>query len=296
MLKRIYEVLSSENQSRLSFTLARLDGRLNRMRFMNLKTPKDGWPILLGISFPKSGTHLLAQILQGFSKVAPFAPHIIPHLGLGVGLDVRQRRALVKRQLAALRPLDYVTAHLPALKENLEIVCAPRFLPYLILRDPRDVAVSLVYYVTGMEKNHPLHQYYSSTLKTFDERLLVSIQGIELPNPKTHNIARQFENYLGWLDCPGLHFVRFEDLIGDRRSSLAAITDHFLQRVETLSVSREKIIDALDSSINPSRSSTFRSGKTGEWKKHFTEEHKRAFKDVAGDLLIRLGYEKDNNW
>jgi hypothetical protein len=244
------------------------------MKCSPLKT-NPAWPILLGISFPKSGTNLLAQILQGFSKVAPFAPHIIPHLGVGVGLDVRQRRALVKRQLAALRPLDFVTAHLPALKENLEIVCAPRFLPYLILRDPRDVAVSLVYYVTGMEKKHPLHQYYSFTLKTFDERLLVSIQGIELPNPKTHNIARQFENYLGWL---------------------AAITDHFLQRVETLSVSREKIIEALDSSINPSKSPTFRSGKTGEWKKHFTEEHKRAFKDVAGDLLIRLGYEKDDNW
>ena len=296
MLKRIYEVLSSENQSHLNFTLARLAGRLYRIRFINLKTPRNGWPILLGISFPKSGTNLLAQVLQGFSRVTPFAPHIIPHLGLGVGLDVRQRRALVKRQLATLRPLDFVTAHLPALKENLEIVCAPRFLSYMILRDPRDVAVSLVYYVTGMEINHPLHHYFSSTLKTFDERLLVSIKGVELPNLKRHHIARQIENYLDWRDHPGVHFVRFEDLIEDRRSALTAIADHFLQRIETLSVSREKIIEALDSSINPFRSPTFRSGKTGEWKKYFTEEHKRVFKDVAGDLLIRLGYEKDDNW
>jgi hypothetical protein len=35
---------------------------------------------------------------------------------------------------------------------------------------------------------------------------------------------------------------------------------------------------------------------TGGWREFFTEEHKQLFKDVAGDLLVRLGYEKDNNW
>ena len=30
--------------------------------------------------------------------------------------------------------------------------------------------------------------------------------------------------------------------------------------------------------------------------KRFKEEHKKVFKDVAGDLLVRLGYEKDKNW
>ncbi len=52
------------------------------------------------------------------------------------------------------------------------------------------------------------------------------------------------------------------------------------------------ILDFLETSINPKKSPTFRSGKTGEWKKHFTDEHKRIFKDAAGDLLTRLGYER----
>ena len=43
-------------------------------------------------------------------------------------------------------------------------------------------------------------------------------------------------------------------------------------------------------------SATFRSGKTGEWKKYFKDEHKKIFKDIAEDLLIRLGYERDLNW
>jgi len=49
--------------------------------------------------------------------------------------------------------------------------------------------------------------------------------------------------------------------------------------------------------LDPARKShTFRSGQTGGWREHFTDEHKKLFKDVAGDLLVRLGYEKNNEW
>jgi hypothetical protein len=71
--------------------------------------------------------------------------------------------------------------------------------------------------------------------------------------------------------------------------------DHFLARVP-LQTTRQLILNSLETSINPKKSPTFRSGKTGEWKKHFTDEHKKIFKEVAGDLLVKLGYEKDNNW
>jgi sulfotransferase 6B1 len=68
--------------------------------------------------------------------------------------------------------------------------------------------------------------------------------------------------------------------------------DHLLSRVP-LQTPRQLILASLEASINPTKSPTFRSGKTGEWKKHFTDEHKKIFKEVAGDLLL-LGYEKDN--
>jgi hypothetical protein len=41
---------------------------------------------------------------------------------------------------------------------------------------------------------------------------------------------------------------------------------------------------------------TFRKGRTGDWQNHFTEAHKNAFKAVAGDALIELGYEGDVGW
>ncbi len=186
------------------------------------------------------------------------------------------------------------SAHLFARFDAVARVCSSKFIPFFIFRDPRDVVVSHVFYVTEMEKNHVHHAYYQS-LPDFDSRLKASIlgrpdAGIEFPN-----IAERFAPYMDWLNHPEVLSVHFEDLIHARAATLTRILDHFLTRVP-LHTPRELILDSLESSINPSRSPTFRSGKTGEWKKYFTEEHKKIFKDAAGNLLIRLGYEKDNNW
>jgi hypothetical protein len=173
-------------------------------------------------------------------------------------------------------------------------VCTPVFVPYFIFRDPRDVVVSHVFYVTDMEARHVHHEYYQS-LPDFNARLSVSMLGRPDSGIEFLNIADRFAPYLGWLGKDEVLSIHFEDLVNDRVSALNRILDHVLVRVH-LPAPREDILAALEFSINPRRSPTFRSGKTGEWKKYFTEEHKRIFKDVAGDLLIQLGYEKDQDW
>jgi len=42
--------------------------------------------------------------------------------------------------------------------------------------------------------------------------------------------------------------------------------------------------------------SHFRKGIAGDWKNHFNQQHIDYFKEQYGDLLIKLGYEKDKNW
>lgn len=42
--------------------------------------------------------------------------------------------------------------------------------------------------------------------------------------------------------------------------------------------------------------SRFRKGISGDWKNVFTERDKSIYKEVAGDLLVQLGYEKDYSW
>jgi hypothetical protein len=166
--------------------------------------------------------------------------------------------------------------------------------PYFIFRDPRDVVVSHVFYVTDMEARHVHHDYYAS-IPDFNARLKVSILGRPDVDIEFPDIAGRFAPYLGWLDQPSVLNIHFEDLVNDRLATLNRIIDRFLISVP-LQVGRELILGSLESSINPGKSPTFRSGKTGEWKKYFTDEHKLIFKDVAGDLLVRLGYEKDHYW
>lgn len=278
---------------------------LQAVRFASLSKPEGGWPILLGISFPKSGTHLLDQILVGFSKVAPFASRLHSFFAgfegeSGLKRSVPETIAWVD----SLRSLDIASAHLFAWPEVVDRVTRSAFVPYFIYRDPRDVAVSHVFYVTDMEPDHVHHDYYQS-LPDFSSRLRVSILGRSDPavaarsaDVEFPDLAWRFAPYLGWLDQPSVLKIHFEDLVNDRLHTLELILDHLLARIGTTSLhaSRASILSSLESSINPGRSPTFRSGKTGEWRKYFTDEHKRIFKDVAGDLLLKLGYEKDNNW
>ena len=263
-----------------------------------MPAPESGWPILLSISFPKSGTHLLDQILLGFSKVAPFSLRLHSFYAEYEGESgIKRAPEQAIDWLDSLRAnggRDIASAHLFARPEAVDRLIKPCFVPYFLFHDPRDVVVSHVFYVTDMEARHVHHDYYAS-LPDFDSRLKVSILGRPELDIEFPNIADRFAPYLGWLDHPEAMKIHFEDLVNDRAATLNRITDHFLAHVP-LTTPRKTILDSLESSINPSKSPTFRSGKTGEWKKHFTAEHKKIFKDIAGDLLIRLGYEKDNNW
>jgi len=282
-------------KSSLRSTVYHIEKFTQQIRF---KSQPNDLPVLLGISFPKSGTHLLDQILLGFSKVAPYAKRLHSFYAEYEGESGQKRSpGQSLAWLDSLRPCDIASAHLFARPEAVERVCSPKFVPYFIFRDPRDVVVSHVFYVTNMETRHVHHEYYQS-LPDFDSRLKVSILGkldsLE-PDIEFPDIATRFAPYLGWLDHDEVLSIHFEDLINDRASALTRIMDHFLARVP-LQAPKQLIHDSLESSINPQRSPTFRSGKTGEWKKYFTKENKHRFKSVAGDLLVRLRYESSNDW
>jgi len=266
---------------------------IQQIRFASIS--QNDYPVLLGISFPKSGTHLLDQILLGFSKVAPFSTRLHSFYAEYEGESgIKRAPEDARMWINSLRPRDIASAHLFARPEILARVCTPAFIPYFIFRDPRDVVVSHVFYVTDMETRHVHHAYYQS-LSDFDARLKVSISGRPDADIEFPNVAKRFAPYLGWLDRPEVMAIHFEDLIQNRAATLNRIMEHFRARVK-LNTPNEKILDALETSINPKKSPTFRSGKTGEWKKYFTDEHKRIFKEAAGNLLIKLGYEKNNDW
>ena len=133
------------------------------------------------------------------------------------------------RWLNTLRPCDVASAHLFARADAVARVCSSKFVPYFIFRDPRDVVVSHVFYVTEMEARHVHHAYYQS-LPDFDARLKVSILGRPNTEIEFPNIADRFAPYLDWLHHPEVLTIHFEDLIHDRTAALTHIMDHLLAR------------------------------------------------------------------
>src|SRR5574337_1039357 len=101
---------------------------VQHVRFASIGAPQSGWPILLSISFPKSGTHLLDQILLGFSRIAPFSLRLHSFHAEYEGKSGHKRapeQAL--HWLDSLHPRDIATAHLFARDEAVQRVCSPAF-------------------------------------------------------------------------------------------------------------------------------------------------------------------------
>ncbi|MGB9640879.1 MAG: sulfotransferase domain-containing protein, partial [Anaerolineales bacterium] len=193
-------------------------------------------------------------------------------------------------------PGDIGYGHLHAQPPIVELLSTPPFATYFILRDPRDVVVSHVHYVTEMESRHALHDYYLHQLETFDQRLSASISGLEHHNLPLPNIYQRFAPFLGWLEAEQVLTLRYEDLMQERAEQIGRILIHAVERGLPLNCSIAEAVHKIEERIDPRRSPTFRKGKIGGWRESFNNEHKKLFKEVSGDLLVRLGYEQDDNW
>jgi hypothetical protein len=256
-------------------------------------------PALFANSFPKSGTHLLTQVLEGFPKLGPAVNSGLPAVVTFEGDTGRERSvAEIMADLRRLGPGDLAYGHVHAFPDVVAELRQPRYAAYFILRDPRDVVVSHVHYVTEMEPRHIHHTYYSQVLRSFDERLATSIQGIPAGSDFAFlpDVRARFEPFLGWMGLPEVLVLRFEEFLVDRRAALGRVLDHAVGRGFPLAVPRPQALAMLEQGIDPRRSPTFRSGKAGGWRHQFTPQHVRLLKDIAADLLVRLGYEENNDW
>ena len=271
-------------------------------------------PVFFANSFPKSGTHLLTQVMQGFTRCGPAVDSGLPAIVTFEGDTGRQRlESEILADLHRLLPGDIAYGHLHASAGIAAALCKDGVVPYFILRDPRDVAVSHVHYLTEMAQGHVHHRYFTNELNSFDERLRVSILGLsEASNPQESlpatlenhvsseksfpNIYSRFEPYLGWLNYPEVLTLRYEDFVKERQVALRRVFDHAVQRGFVSSCEPARAVAILADSIEPERSPTFRSGKTGAWREAFNDDNKRLFKEVAGGLLVQLGYENSYDW
>lgn len=255
----------------------------------------DDAPPVFGNAKPKSGSHLLLQVLAAFPRIMPCRYVEADPIRTITKSGVRRTQADILADLKGLAPGVIGWGYLEATAPNVAFLCAPSRVNYFIYRDPRDMLVSHVYFATDMYEEHGMHALYQS-LPDFGARLQVAITGYDRDGLKMVDVRQRYQGVLEWLSTAVVLCLRFEDLVERREQALGRMLDQVEKTGYRIPVPRPRALGTLVESIQPSKSRTFRSGKTGGWRDHFTPEHKRLFLDVAGDLLIQLGYEKNNDW
>jgi hypothetical protein len=252
-------------------------------------------PPIFGNSKPKSGSHLLLQILNGFTQIMPYKYVEADPVRT---IEKEGRRRTNEEILSDLQDIPRGVVgwgYVEASPANVAFLCQSQRVNYFIYRDPRDLLVSQVFFATDMHEEHGMHELYQS-LPDFGERLKVAITGIDRDGLYMVSVNQRFAGVFEWLGQEHVMCIRFEDLIDNRDATLDAMLDEVEITGYKIPTSREKALAVLAEAIRPQKSHTFRSGKAGGWREHFTDEHKKLFKDVAGDLLVRLGYEDNNDW
>jgi hypothetical protein len=277
--------------------------KLLRLKFRRLQAArrwgKDALaqaPPVLGFAIPKAGSHLIIQILYGLTKIGPFVKPGFPPVNRFED-NTKQNEATILEEIYGMRSGEIRYGYLHPKEPYLSAITASGRASIFVYRDPRDQLVSLVFYAKDMQLDHHMHENFDQVLSTMEERLNVVIEGSDLPDLLMVNVRERYEDYLGWFERDDVLCLKFEDLILDQENTLGKFLDYIDSFGVSLSVSRQEAIEVLSDAVKPKNSGTFRKGQPGDWKNHFTEDNKRRFKAVAGDLLSRLGYEdNDQDW
>jgi hypothetical protein len=241
-------------------------------------------PKILINSVPKSGTNLLLQIIEG-----------IPGL-----------TRIPEKDFLQLQPGEYATGHRFYTEELSRKLKGCSIKQVFIYRDIRDVTVSLRHFINRLLPTHPLFPVFQHRLVTKDEQLAALIEGVDLIGDELNNswgmsrypgVFEELRDIYRWKEDVSVCSMRYEDLMDTdqtRGEVIGRIIDFLWEDIQEYD--KEQLVYLMTQNINPEKSWTFRKGSTGGWKEEFNEEHKRALKKTAGELLIQLGYEKDDRW
>jgi hypothetical protein len=252
-------------------------------------------PPVLANSFPKSGTHLLFQVVDGLPNSTNYGVFLA---SMTSSFRFRERSPEnASRFIRSFVPGEVVRGHLFFHPQNAADLRDKNAVHYFVYRDPRDVVVSEAHYLREMNRWHRLAPCFGK-LASIEDAIMLSIRGFDPPiaGIEYPNVAERFARYAGWLDRDDCLAIRFEDMASDSRPAVIRRMAEFYAAHCSRQVDVDVCIEAMTASIAPQKSHTFRSGKKSGWKHEFTAEHHRMFDELAGNLLIELGYEQNHDW
>jgi len=194
--------------------------------------------------------------------------------------------------------------HIVPSRENLDCLFRNDVKKILVTyRDLRDVAVARYYRLSrypfpGYDSDHKFNYSKIDKEKALEDSIEV--------------VAKRFVPWIrGWFKNRELFperflFFTFEELKGDTAGTFEkmlkfydiSISPDMKNKIIIGARGKGTMVQNIEASgILPwGYSSNFRLGKIRGWEQEFTKAHIRKCKDLFGDALVELGYEKDLNW
>jgi hypothetical protein len=256
--------------------------------------------------FPKAGLHLLAQLIKPIAREMPRdqfdAPWVNTFQGNSYVLD-RVPLGQTTFGIGRTREGYFTKGHScydPDLDSFMNFLGIMHIFVY---RDLRDVAVSQAFHIMFADNEHLLHPDPELYMKLggFDKVLSAVIEGIE----EYPGVMERWDLYAPWLAPEWVLKMPFERMLNHTKNSAFRIMQYMIVRMASIK-SSEAVVDTeiaehtmnlmVRSSDRTHHSPTFREGKTGSWRKHFTQKHVEQFKKTDSGWLVQLGYETDDNW
>ncbi|MGN7613678.1 sulfotransferase domain-containing protein [Magnetococcales bacterium HHB-1] len=241
-------------------------------------------------SYPKCGTHLLAEIMVHISGKEYFFPSVDEILSMEACPPLPQSH-------------QFLIGHWYPNHDLVKFMAGNNLLSILQLRDPRDQVISFYFYyrdVVSAEEDNAARLVQSKSKEAMIQALAGSRTTIE-------EYPSMPQRLMAWLELwlvagTPMRIFTFEEMVNQKAK---AIQD--LAKFTSIPISQEKIAAIVEESDfkrkskvlrkrNPEATGLKRKGVSGDWKNHLDAAHIAGLKELFGLHLIDLGYESDLLW
>ncbi|MCB1106658.1 MAG: hypothetical protein KDK76_01010 [Chlamydiia bacterium] len=229
------------------------------------------------LSIPKAGGHLILKMLSLFPEPPPcqWSDHVI--------------------SFGMRNPLYFDSS----------------VMKILLVRDLRDVFVSLVYWFDAQIEDGLIKRHLASKQKgideliqhwktcSFDEKLTIVLEDGEKSLYYSRFMEENIEEMCHLLNVQNTYVIHFEDLVGPKGGGTLEKqweSIYFFASLFSIELTQEKVEEIGEKMFGNSYPSdfnrTFRKGKIGGWKDAFSEKNLQIFNARYGHFQQALGYFK----
>lgn len=257
-------------------------------------------------SIPKCGTHLIMSCI--YHLINKYVDEACDYGAIEAKIRKHQDLTDYLRLLQTLKGQNFIhKTHIPYYPQVEDVLLEAGMKWIFCMRDPRDAIVSLVFYMEGLKHNGNHRDFMLLDSQIYDRLTLSNKINSAMTGTYCTNYLEKFLRAMyGWTKSPYGLVVRYEDLIGPAGGGS---TEAQIKTIREIASYLNVIVSEDELKAVAAHTNRFKKpsvqhvlgehyvqGQIGNWRMYFDESNKALFKQLFGNELIELGYERNSRW